>query len=425
MKKLKNELLAPLCDFYSISSIIKAGADAVYFGLHEFNMRANAKNISLKKLPELVSICHDSGVKCYLAINVICYDDELNKVEHIIETARKSKIDAIIAWDMAVIELAHKYKIPIHLSTQASVANKEALKFYSKHAERIILARELDLKQIHSIIKTSPVPIECFVHGAMCVSVSGRCFLSQILYKKSANRGECLQPCRREYFAVDSVNANKLLVDKNTIFSPKDLCALPFMDLLIDAGIFSFKIEGRARSPEYIVTVTDCYRKAINAVYSGNFGDMLIKSCIDKLGSVYNKGFSPGFFLGLPSNNDWSDESNSSATTRKVFCGTITNFYKKKMAAELHVQNTGLNVDNKIIVQGNKTQFFMQNVLSIQKDHQNILHAPKGDIVGIALDQEARRNDKIYVCKPVKISKIENYGLEIKKRIELYKNNLV
>ncbi len=262
------ELISPVQDFVSLTAAIDAGADAVYFGLKEFSMRAKAKNFNLKELKKAVEICHKNNVKAYLTLNTIVYENELEQIKIILKKAKEAKIDAVHAWDMAVVKEALKLKISVHLSTQASVSNSEAASFYKKMGvSRVILARECSLKQIKEIKKkVKDLEVEVFVHGAMCVSVSGRCFMSHFLFGKSANRGECIQPCRRKYVVYEPEDKYKLALGEDYVMSPKDLCALPFIDKLISAGVDAFKIEGRNRSPEYVKVVTEVYREAIDAV---------------------------------------------------------------------------------------------------------------------------------------------------------------
>ena len=275
------ELIAPAGNWPMLMAAIKARADAAYFGVKQLNMRMTANNFELSELKKVVSECHKNKVKAYLTLNTIIYDNEIGKLKKILTEAKKAKIDAVIAWDFSVLKEANKLKIPIHLSTQASVSNYESAEYYYKKfgVESITLARELSMEQIKSIIQkindyypiknkslknNKKLEIECFIHGAMCVSISGRCFLSQHLFNKSANRGECLQPCRRKYIVYEPEDKYKLALGEDYIMSPKDLCALPFVDKLIEAGISAFKIEGRNRSPEYVKTAVECYREAIN-----------------------------------------------------------------------------------------------------------------------------------------------------------------
>lgn len=271
---MKPELLAPAGNWIMLRAAINAKADSIYFGLKQLNMRMTAGNFELNELKNIAAECHKNKIKAYLCLNTIIYDKEIKELKNILNKAKEAKIDAVICWDFSVISECEKLNLPVHLSTQASMSNFEAVKALKskfKNISRINLARELSLEQIKNIIKKIKknklkVEAECFIHGAMCVSISGRCFLSQHLFSKSANRGECLQPCRREYVVYDPEDKYKLKLGRSYVMSPKDLCALPFIDKLIEAGISAFKIEGRNRSPEYVKTVTEVYREAIDAV---------------------------------------------------------------------------------------------------------------------------------------------------------------
>ena len=391
------ELLSPIQDFVSLEAAIQSGADAVYFGIKGMNMRAGAKNFSLDDLDSVVKLCHKNKVRAYLAINTIVYDDELDKVNGILKKAKKSQIDAIIAWDFSVISLANKLNLPIHISTQASVANFEAIKILKKkfkNFERVILARELSLEQIEGIIKKLKkekikVQIETFVHGAMCVSVSGRCFLSQEVFGKSANRGECLQPCRRKYLIKDVEGGHEFELGEDYVLSPKDLCALPFLDKLVLAGISCFKIEGRNRSPEYVKVVTEVYREALNNPKADK------KKLLKKLKTVYHRGFSSGFYMGKPI-NEWSQSYGSKATKKKIYVGIVKNFYKNVKVAEIKIESHGVKVGDNLMIQGNKTGVIEQKIKSMQKDHKSVKNIKKG-FVGIKIDKIVRENDKVFV----------------------------
>jgi len=385
------ELISPAGDWISLRAAIDAGADAVYFGLKEFSMRAAAKNFKLSELKKVVDICHKDKVKAYLTLNTIVYENELDKIKQILKKVKQAKVDAIHAWDMAVINEAFKLKIPVHLSTQASVSNSEAAKFYKRlGVKRIILARECSLEDIKKIKKEAPgVELEVFIHGAMCVSVSGRCFISQFEFNKSANRGECLQPCRREYIIEDE-EGKKLKIGKNYVMSPKDLCALPFIDKLIKARIDAFKIEGRNRSPEYVKTVTEVYREAIDKPKNK-------KKLMDKLKTVYNRGFSSGFFFGMPTKDDWTDVYGSKAITRKQYIGKIIHFYNKINVAEIKIESIGLKEGDKLMIQGPTTGIFEQRVNSIEINHKKIKKADKGKVVAVKLNSSARKNDQAYI----------------------------
>ncbi|MBL7206684.1 MAG: U32 family peptidase [Candidatus Aenigmarchaeota archaeon] len=380
----KPELLAPAGNFRCLTAAVNAGADAVYFGLEDFNMRQSAENFSIKDLEKINKIC--GKVKKYLTLNTIVFDSELEKIE---ETIRKLKgrVDAIICWDMSVIQLCKKYKIPFHVSTQASIANKESAKFYKDlGAERIILARELNLEQIKEISKI--INVEVFVHGAMCVSISGRCFTSQFLFKKSANRGECLHPCRRAYKVTDH-EGNELKLKNNRVMSAKDLCTLPFIEELKNAGISAFKIEGRNRQPEYVDTVTRVYRKAIDKKLTKK------DELISELESVYNRDFSSGFYLGTPTSDDFTGDENGSQKKTKVSTGVVDNYFRKQGVAAVNVQSGELKINDEIIVTGDTT-FFRKKIKSMEIDHKKIDIVKKGQAVGIKLPL-CRVNDKVYL----------------------------
>jgi putative protease len=323
----KYELLAPAGDFSMLSAAVNAGADAVYFGLKEFSMRANAGNFSIRDLDEIAKICKPKKVKKYLTLNTIIYSNEISKIEKIIKQVR-NKVDAIICWDMSVIALCRKHKIPFFISTQASVANTEAAKFYKKlGAKRIILARELSLKQIKEISKV--IDVEIFCHGALCVAISGRCFTSQFLFNKSANRGECLHPCRRTYTVRDE-EGNELKLDNSRVMSAKDLCTLPFIEKMKQAGIKAFKIEGRNRDARYVDTAVRIYRKALDKKLTKEE----IQQGMNELRKIYNKGYSSGFYLKMPTSDDFAKMEHNASSEKKHFIGKVTHYFPNvKVAA--------------------------------------------------------------------------------------------
>ena len=392
-KKRKYELLAPAGSFSSLIAAIDAGADAVYFGLNEkgLNMRARAKNFSLSDLKKIYNICklkNGRVVKKYLTLNTIIYDSELNKVEKIIKIAKKY-IDAVICLDLSVIELCRKYKVKFHISTQASVANVGAAKFYKKlGAERIVLARELNLAQIKKIAKI--IDVECFCHGAMCVSESGRCFTSQFLFGKSANRGECLQPCRREYIVRDE-DGNELKLENNNVMSAKDLCTLPFIDKLKKSGIKAFKIEGRNREPEYVNITTRVYRKALDK----KLNDREIKEALEELNKVYNKGFSSGFYIKTPTSNDFSKAQDSSSSQRKEFVGKIVHYFDKIEVAAVRIASGKVKLGDELLVLGDKTGVKRLVIERMEINKKEIKIAEKGQEIGIKIPN-ARKGDLVY-----------------------------
>ena len=382
---------------------IKAGADAVYFGLKEFSMRKNARNFTIKDLDRIEKICKPRGIKKYLTLNIIIYDDEIKKIDKILRKI-KNKVDAVICWDLSVIQLCRKHKIPFHVSTQASVANTKAAEFYKKlGAERIVLARELNLKQIKKILKS--VDVEVFIHGAMCVSVSGRCFMSQFLFNKSANRGECIQPCRRSYIVKSSepVQASsvkyiirdkqegyELKVENNKIMSAKDLCALPFIEKLKKAGIKSFKIEGRNRDPRYVDIVVREYRKALDKKLT----NQEIKQGIEELKKVYNRGFSSGFYLGLPISDDFAKVEHSAATEKKHFIGKVTHYFPKIQVATIKLVSD-LKIGDKLIIIGKTTGLEKTKVQRLEIKNKPIKRARKSQEVGLKIPN-VRKNDEVY-----------------------------
>jgi putative protease len=382
----KYELLAPAGNFPMLVAAINAGADAVYFGLQEYSMRATAKNFKIDDLPKIRKIC-GKKVKAYLTLNTIIYDNEIEKIEEVIKKV-KGKVDAIICWDLAVIQLCRKYKIPFFISTQASVSNIETAKFYKKlGAKRIILARELNLKQIKKI--SAIIDVECFVHGAMCVAISGRCFTSQFLFNKSANRGECLHPCRRTY-TVEDEEGNQLRVQNNKIFSAKDLCTLPFIEKMKKAGIKGFKIEGRNREERYVDTVVRIYKKALDKKLTKDE----IEKAIKKLKKVYNKEFSSGFYLSIPTSDDFATIEHSAATEKKHFIGTVTHYFTKIKVATIQLVSE-LRIEDKIIIIGKTTGIIKSKIKHMEINKSSVQKAKKGDEVGLKLPL-VRKNDKVY-----------------------------
>ncbi len=367
---------------------VNAGADAVYFGLKEFSMRATAKNFTIKDLDKIEKICKPKNIQRYLTLNTIIYSEEIKQLEKVIKKVR-DKVDAIICWDLAVIKLCNKYKIPFFVSTQASVSNIETAKFYKNlGAKRVILARELNLKQIKEISKV--IDVECFCHGAMCVSISGRCFTSQFLFNKSANRGECLHPCRRTYQVKDE-EGNELKVNNSRIFSAKDLCTLPFLEKMKQAGIICFKIEGRNRDARYVDVVVRIYRKAIDKKLT----EQEIAQAIEELKKVYNRKFSSGFYNKIPTSDDFTNTENSEATEKKHFVGKVLHYFSKIGVATIKVSSQ-IKVGDEIIIIGKTTGIEKSKIKHIEMKNKTIQKAKKGDEIGIKL-KKVRKNDEVYV----------------------------
>jgi putative protease len=388
--KTQYELLAPAGDFSMLSAAVNAGANAVYFGLKEFSMRAAAKNFTIADLEEVEKICKPKKVKRYLTLNTIIYNSELKKIEETIKKV-KGKIDAIICWDPSVIRFCKKYKIPFFISTQASVSNMESAKFYKElGAKRIILARELNLKQIKEISKI--IEIECFIHGAMCVAVSGRCLTSQFLFNKSANRGECLHPCRRSYQVRDE-EGNELKVENNKIFSAKDLCTLPFIEQMKKSGIKSFKIEGRNRDARYVDAVVRIYRKALDKKLSKKE----IEEGMKELERIYNKGYSSGFFLKTPTSDDFAKIEHNASAEKKHFVGKVTHYFDKVGVAAIKLVSD-LKVGDNIVIIGSTTGIIHSKINSIEIKRIKVEKGKKGDEIGIKLPK-VRNNDEVYLLK--------------------------
>jgi len=410
----KPEILSPAGDWTCLRAAIDAGCDAVYLGVHGMNMRSSARNFLPEELPHVVDSCHGESVKCYLTLNTIVYEQERSRVCELIALAGKANVDALIAWDFAVVEKAREAGIPVHISTQMSVANAGSLLFLHRQfgIQRFVLARECSLDDVKAIRETlvrelegeaGAIELEAFVHGAMCVAVSGRCFLSQFQYGKSANRGECLQPCRREYHISNTEEDQSFLLEDRHVMSPRDLCTLGFIDRLVDVGIASFKIEGRNRSPEYVSVVTRAYREAVDYCFTERekpgFHEALSElknKLIERVGTVYNRGFSAGFFMGKPL-DEWTEVGGSQATTRKDYVGLVTNYYRTPGVAEVLLQSTSLALGDEIMFQGVATGVVEQKLDSMQIEHEPIESAGKGQLVAIKTDQPVRRNDKLFV----------------------------
>jgi len=408
----KIELISPAGDRTSLLAALQAGADAVYFGAEGYNMRAASRSFTRDDFETITDQCATYDAKAYLALNTVIYDEELPDVQKTVLAAKAAGLDAIICWDQSVIEACREAGMPFHLSTQASVSNYHAVNYYaSLGAEMIVPARELTLEQIRKITERIrreklDVAIECFVHGAMCMAVSGRCFLSQDIFGRSANRGACMQPCRRRYRVIDSDDGHEIDLGTDTVMSPEDLCTITFIDKLIDAGITGFKIEGRNRSPEYVHTTTACYRKAIDYTlehrhekqFRRHF-EALTKELTTELQKVYNRGFSHGFYLGAPVDS-WTQQYGSLATEKKVYAGTVQKYYPKAEVAEILIHTRGIHAEEKLSIQGTTTGLVILHAQSIRVDNQPALSASKGDIVTIPCRKKVRKNDKVYVLEP-------------------------
>lgn len=410
----KPELMAPAGSWTSLHAALHAGADAVYFGLRGFNMRANSNNFRTADLPRIAQTCHQAGARAYLALNTIIYEPELARVRRHLASAAAAGIDAVICWDMAVIQAARELGLAVFLSTQMSVSNSASLAGFHETfgINRFVLARECTLAQIRAMRRNlrarlgsaaDAIEIEVFAHGAMCVSVSGRCFMSETTVGKSANRGACTQPCRRSYqiTAADGTEP-AFRMGRDYLLSPQDLCTLPFLEQLLDAGVNSLKIEGRGRAPEYVSTVTSVYRRALDFHFANrrrpdfrqNF-QSLKDALLQELDAVYHRGLSSGFFMGRPL-DQWTGTPNNQAAASKVLVGEVVKFYRKAGAAEIRVCDQGFAPGDELLIQGPTTGVVRLPVTSIQIDCQPVPEARRGQSVAIRLETPVRPGDTVY-----------------------------
>ncbi len=401
----KPELLVGAGNFVSAIAAVKNGADAVYFGVKGFNMRDLGTNFKTSELKKLMAFLHKNKVKGYLALNTIVFDKELKKVESILKKAKKAKIDAVILSDFGILKLAKKHGLIPFLSTQASVANSvAAAEFRGLGVKRIILARELSLKQIAKIKKSvKNIEIECFVHGAMCISVSGRCFLSHEVFGTSANRGKCLQPCRRAFF-LDGVPPNykekNVLLQGNLILSPKDLKTIEFFDKIVCTGIDSVKIEGRNKPAHYIAVTTKCYREAIDSVFDKSFNAKKVSGWNRRLENVFNRGFSKGFFFSTPGKRDLAEKQGSRQKQKRTSVGVVKKFYPKAMVVEIKLCKN-LAPGDSILIEG-QTTFLKQIIESMEINHRKIKKGRKGKTIGLKVSEKIRKNDRVFLLKKQK-----------------------
>lgn len=403
--------MAPAGNFECLSAAIQGGANSVYFGIGRLNMRSHsANNFAPEDLQRVCDICREHGVRSYLTLNITLYDEDLEPMREALQAARDAGVSAIIASDMAAIAEARRLGLEVHISTQLSISNIEALRFYSQFADVVVLARELRLEQakaIHeAIVKENicgpsgrPVQIEMFCHGALCMAVSGKCYLSLHEYNASANRGSCYQVCRHAYEVTDVETGAQLEIDNKYIMSPKDLCTVEFLDKMADAGISVFKIEGRARSSEYVKTVTQAYREAADAVEAGIFTSDLASSLKERLSTVFNRGFWDGYYQGARL-GEWSKVYGNQATRTKVYLGKVTNYYARLGVAEIQMETGSFAVGDPLLICGATTGVVEASPSEIRLDDLTILkEAAKGDLCSIPVPERVRRGDKVFLFK--------------------------
>ena len=405
----KPELMAPAGDWTMLRTAVNAGANAVYFGVDKLNMRAKAKTVTLKNLPGIVVFCKENNVKSYLTINTIVFEEEIPELEELIIAAKNAGVDKIICWDLSVAELCSQHDYPFCISTQGSVSNSLAASVYKKlGAVRIVLARECSLEEIIKIRLNTDLEIETFIHGAMCIAVSGRCFMSHHMFGQSANRGECVQPCRREFAVYDSASGKSLIIGEDYVMSPNDLCTIEFIDKLIEAGIDSFKIEGRKRSPEYVAKTVSVYRRAIDLYFSqrdefpqGKLTDDIKKEMLGELKQVYNRGFSSGFYFDMPSSEDYANIHGSKATKRKEYLGKVLNYFQKVKIAHVLIESGSVKENNELLIIGETTGVVQVKLKGIMRNDLLSDEAGRGDEITFAVNDLVRPRDKVYLVKEV------------------------
>ena len=406
----KLEIMAPVGSRECLAAALKAGADSIYFGVEQLNMRAHsASHFTLSDLHDIAAQCREAGVKSYLTVNTIIYGEELPLMREICEAAKAAGISAIIAADVAVLSYCKQIGQEVHLSTQLNISNVEALRFYAQYADVVVLARELNLNQVREIHDAivrenicgpsgEQIRIEMFCHGALCMAVSGKCYLSLHNLGGSANRGSCMQVCRRGYSVKDYESDTELLVDNKYIMSPKDLKTIDFIDEMIEAGVSVFKIEGRARGPEYVSTVVKCYNEAIQAVVDGKWSQELSTSWDEQLRTVFNRGFWDGYYLGQKL-GEWSERYGSEATEKKVYCGKGIKYFSKLGVAEFQIEACELHVGDKVLITGPTTGALFMTVDEARVDLKPVDVVKKGVRVSFKVPEKIRPSDKLYVLR--------------------------
>ena len=404
----KIELMAPAGDFTAMQAALDNGADSIYFGVEQLNMRARASmNFTIDDLPEISRRCSEKGVRTYLTLNTIIYDHDLSIIKTLLDKAKAANLTAVIAMDQAVISYARQIGMEVHISTQINITNIETVKFYALFADTMVMSRELSITQIKKIcdqiIKDDVrgpsgnlVEIEIFGHGALCMAVSGKCYLSLHSANSSANRGACKQNCRKKYTVIDQETGFEIELDNEYMMSPKDLCTISFLDQIIDSGVKVLKIEGRGRAPEYVATVVKAYREALDSIAEKTFSQEKVTEWMSRLETVYNRGFWSGYYLGQEL-GEWSDNSGSSATQKKVYIGKGRHFYPKSNVAEFLIEAYDLTVGDKVLIQGPTTGSQEMIVETMQVDEKPEANkASKSDVITFKTDFRVRPSDRLY-----------------------------
>jgi len=408
LEKGKIEIMAPVGSYESLRAAIQAGSGSVYFGIENLNMRArSSNNFTIQDLKKIASIAAENGVKSYLTVNTVIFDNELNLLEEIITAAKEAGVSAIIAADMAAISFARKIGVEVHISTQLNITNIESLKFFSQFADVVVLAREMNIGRIWEINRQireqqikgpsgNLVQTEIFVHGALCMAVSGKCYLSLHEMNASANRGSCMQVCRRGYTVTEKELGYQLEIDNEYIMSPKDLKTIHFLDKILDPAVTVLKIEGRARAPEYVKTVVECYREAVDAYLNGEFTSEKVEAWDQKLSTVFNRGFWNGYYLGQRL-GEWSSNYGSDAAKRKIYLGKNLSYFSKLGVAEFKVETpNGLSVGDQVLIIGPTTGVIETTIEEIRFDLKSVESVKKGDVFSIPVPAKVRKADKLY-----------------------------
>ena len=407
MERRNIEIMAPVGSYESLMAAIQGGAGSVYFGVEHLNMRSrSANNFSLDDLRKIVEIATSNGVKTYLTLNVEIFDNETDQMHAVLDAAKKAGVSAVIAADISVIMYARSIGLEVHISTQVNITNFEAVKFYAQFADVVVLAREMNLGRVWEIsnqIKTQQIKgpsgnlvrLEMFVHGALCMAISGKCYLSLHEMNSSANRGACLQTCRRAYTVTDRETGAELEIDNEYIMSPKDLKTIHFLNKILDAGVSVLKIEGRARSPEYVKTTVQCYHEAVEAYLGNSFTEEKIIKWNERLASVFNRGFWDGYYLGQHL-GEWSANYGSRATKRKIYIGKCTNYFTNIQVAEFKLETQNLKTGDEIIITGPTTGVVQTTVKEIRFDMESVEEGLKGQRISVPVETKLRRSDKLF-----------------------------
>lgn len=409
--KKRGEVMAPAGSFAAMAAAINAGCDSIFFGVEQLNMRARAaNNFQISDLEEVAARAKEAGIKTYIALNTIMYDHDLILMKKIIDEAKRVGITAIIAADIAALQYGNEIGIDVHASTQLSISNFESVKFYSKFCNTMVLAREVDLKMIKKICQQireedirgpsgEPIKIEIFVHGALCIAPSGRCQMSLIQTNTSAQRGACLQECRKKYRIIDEDSGREMRVENQYILSPKDLCTIHFLDQILDAGVEILKIEGRGRSPDYVDIVTRCYREAVDSINDGTYGPEKIDKWMKELATTYNRGFSDGYYMGRPL-PEWSGYAGNRAKDERVFVGLVSHYFKKSQIAEIKLQANPLKVGDRLLIMGNTTGVVKTEIKEIMDEKDQLCDEVKNPAtITVPVADVVRKNDKVYILK--------------------------